>query len=290
MKKLMFAAAFAAVTGVSQAACGLPGAAACTPPVWDFQMMLRADTLCVTMGDGQGLAHCGLAGVCGCYRELQTLTYAGVWYICDCGCEKIMGGANINWDIADMTRKIKYADATIQGLRPTMYNQVTTAFQPTKAWRFGAYAEKFAAIIPLVSVYTARANDPAAWGNLNLQLAGFGAWPLEQQYFQTLAGYVTGEVDASKSCADFGAGANATPCAIFDLCLAEATSDGSGLLGVVKTDPSTWLTGASNAELNSIAYGQFQVKYNAAAAARFQASFDSQTGNYNIATIIPSWF
>lgn len=267
MKKLMFAAAFAAVASVSQAACGLPAApGGCVPPVWDFQMMLRADTLCVRVGEITNDGHCGLQGntVCGCYRDLQTLNYAGVWYICDCGCDKMADSIMV--DFADMTRRIKYADGTLI----TLINGAKAA-NPIAAWtecyRVGPYAGKIAGIVPLTF------GD-----NSSLQLAGFGSFPLDATYFQTFAGYATGVIDASPTCNDSQAGG--AYCGIYPICNP----------GVVANNPATW-PAQDESKATAVAYGQFQVRFNAAASARLAATYDyDKAQGYDVSTIMPAWF
>lgn len=260
MKKLIAMAAFAA-TASAFAACALPGTnPTCQLPVWDFQMMLRADTRCMDIGYiGANDAHCGLGGnaeICGCYREIQTLSYAGVWYICDCGCDKLTG-AGISVEMADMTRRIKYsnvvAGAKAGGL--VTFSQL---------YRIGAYAEKCAALADL------QFGDAC-----KLQLAGFGAVPLTAEYFQTLAGFATGLIDASPSCNPAQA---PVYCGTYDFCAP----------GVDRANPQTWPAMTDTA--TAVAYGQFQAKFNAAASARLAATLDSATGDYNVAAILPTWF
>ena len=266
MKKLMVAAAIAASAIAANAGCGLPTApGGCVPPVWDFQMMLRADTLCVRLGEITDAGHCGIAGntVCGCYRDVQTLNYAGGWYICDCGCDKMADGIFV--DMADMTRRIKYADGALQ---PSIAGSLsTTAITWVENYRVGAYAGKMAGIATL------------AFGNASsLQLAGFGSFPLNATYFQTFAGYATGVIDASPSCGDSQVGG--TYCGIYDLCNP----------GVVANNPATW-PAPDESKATAVAYGQFQVKFNAAASARLAATYDyDQAGGYNVSTIMPAWF
>ena len=262
MKKLMVAAAIAASAIAANAGCGLP-TTACQPPVWDFQMMLRADTLCVTVGDTTALQHCGLQGVCGCYREIQTLTYAGVWYICDCGCDKIADSIFV--DMADMTRRIKYADG---GLQPYVAGSLATKpIAWTECYRIGAYAGKMAGIAVLEFGAASK-----------LDLAGFGAFALSDTYFQTFAGFATGLIDATPSCAD-SARTTGTFCGIYDICAP----------GVDASNPQTW-PAPDETKQTAVAYGQFQVKYNAAASARLLATFDATTGNYDASVILPAWF
>ena len=265
MKKLMFAAAAAVAAVAAEAGCGLPTTpTTCVPPVWDFQMMLRADTLCVRVGEITPDAHCGIAAgtVCGCYRELQTLNYAGVWYICDCGCDKMAAGIQV--DFADMTRKIKYADGTLITLiaNAKAANPITW----TESYRIGAYAGKIAGLIPLTF------GDASS-----LQLAGFGAFPLDATYFQTLAGYATGVIDASPSCNDSQVGG--AFCGIYPICNP----------GVVANNPATW-PAVDESKATAVAYGQFQVKFNAAASARLAASYDATADQYDVSTIMPAWF
>ena len=267
MKKLMVAAAIAASAIAANAACSLPGGANATP-VWDFQMMLRADTRCVTLGDVAAAQHCGLAaGTCGCYRELQTLTYSGVWYICEGTCADIATGITV--DVADMTRRIKYCDGVVAALPPSGDVRVATPITAwTELYRVGAYAGTMAGIVDLTL------------GGATLQLAGFGAFPLNADVFQTFSGFATGLVPAAPSCADSQTGG--AFCGIYPICNP----------GVVASDANTWAA-PDETKAKAVAYGQFQVKYNAAASARLAASKGYDPGNpadYDARTILPAWF
>ena len=237
--------------------CSLPGECeeVCLPPVWDFQMVLRADTLCQGVGYVK-VSHCGIdREVCGCYRELQTINYSGVWYGCSCGCQLQEDGINVI--MADMTRKIKYADGWFEPVS-------SVDFSGGDLYRFGAYASKVAARFAL------RFGDRS-----ELQFVGFGNYPLDMSYLQSISGRITGVIDASKSCNGNG------HCGIYPLCRP----------GVNAADPTTWpadetLPGAETA----VAFGLFQVRFNASASARLGASRDKGTGKFDIMKIVPSWF
>ena len=251
MKKLMFAAAIAAAAVVAQADCTL-GGGSCVPPVWDFQMMLRSDAQCLSVGYSQIDPCSGGGDVCGCYRELMTINYSGVWYICACGCALQNDGTSLKAIVADMTRRIKYTDAE-------------WILAVTDAYRFGAYAGKVAM------------QGTMSFGTASvLNFVGFGTYPLGTDYFQTLSGYVTGVIDAPGACCTVG---GMTNCGVYDLCAP----------GVIAGNKATWPAKVDKA--TCMAYGQFQVKFNASASARLAATEDpAGSGNYDLRVIVPSWF
>lgn len=273
MKKLMFAAVAAAMAAVASAECGLPEVGEkCGLPVWDFQMVLRADTFCQCYAASQAEAKsiCGITTdkdeVCVNWRALETRAFSGVLFVCDCAkCSEWQNG--LQFAMYDVSRGMRYYDSL------TGWSK-SPKLEFTNLYRFGLRGEQVAALATLAFT-DVRGGEPAA-----LQLAGHGAFPwndLDLQFPSYIGGFVTGTLGDAFSC-NSSDGAKAG-CNYYELCV--NTSSVTSL---------TALMALAKDQLLAVAYGQFAMQLNVAKSAVLKASYNEDTKKYNEASILPAWF
>jgi len=186
MKKLMIAAAAAAMIGGAYADCGLePEEQADCAQVWDVKMSLKS-TVCKTLYVGAKKADkCGMGGseaACYCYREVASVAVKGVLGACDCECETILNLTDDDQYFWVEKNKVQLADKlAIDHL-----------------YRIGKKMEKV---------------EFAAWFGA-LRLAGTGTYDTKNNVVKSVSGNVAGLWTAVFDCT----GDCETVCPAFDLC------------------------------------------------------------------------
>ena len=271
MKKLMFAAVAAAMAGVASAECSLPDAPTpvCVYPVWDFQMVLVADSHCQCYGATQGaiVDPCGLdqeaSTICVNWRVPETRIYTGQIFTCDCECITGTGVAaeGLNLAMYDAIRGKRYYDAS----NGQEFDKPELKF--SKLYRWGVRGELVAGCASLK--FKTEGEDA------DLTLAGHGVFPWtagSTSSFLSMSGYVAGTLGDAMSCDSKTEGK--TYCNYYFLCADTTTDDLLQLMSKV-----------ANGDMGTAcAYGQFVIQYNSVLTDRF-AMYAG-----DLSAILPSWF
>ena len=223
MKKLMIAAAAAAMIGGAYAGDCTPEAKECSIV---YQMQLNVyTTKGVALGYSSG-SQCAPGSTCVVMRGRDKTVIRGYVYICGCGCDVTQ--------YSDV-----FCDSRRHALFDTTQNSLTWKFAHIMGanltdaecgWQFGGKI----------------AYDATRESTYDLAGAGYGTF--NGEFFTGFAGYFAGWVDKTYDLTTKGA--EATPSA----CLCEPS------MVVYCSDLGTWTADAEGA---SVAFGSWKMKYNA---------------------------
>jgi len=225
MKKLMIAAACAALGVSAWAGCNLDEDADCAE-VYDATFTIKT-TECKLLYTPARHGQCGLgqAEICECYRDVVTLKINGILFYCFCSCSE--------------DEDVGAIESTLQ-VAPLLWNRKTNAdIEGNQLFWIATKKIALQNVMTFDHLYRIGKNNlkvEAAGTFGSLTFAGTGTYDANNNRVKQIAGNVAGLWQAAPDCADAD-----------EVCLAYTLCDEDQAAGVDQT----------------VAFGSFTVTYNA---------------------------